>query len=216
MSLCSIVMEQHWFRSVCTSSRRTEQHWFIATMTEVVKSAFCLHTYNWEALLLMVDAKKCHWALNFNTFILGEAAIYVYTNLCLTVLYTVLYKDVETPAGDRGYYSDSASHEFRLDDMLSTSPNLSFFFSAKSGRLVPTRCTVTVACAGCLTGWRPDTKSLASLAVPAHRAWRANCCLPHLLRNLNVQVNCCVRTNVSYTCIYPQLNLTSAAFPQAM
>lgn len=47
-----------------------------------------------------------------------------------------------------------------------------------SGRSVPTPCTVTAVCSGCQTGWRAATRSLASPAVPARAAWRANCCSP--------------------------------------
>lgn len=66
MSLCSAVMEQHRFRSVCASSGRTERHWFLTTMTEAVKSAFCSHLCrNWTAFLLIMHGPKWHWALNF-------------------------------------------------------------------------------------------------------------------------------------------------------
>lgn len=50
------------------------------------------------------------------------------------------------------------------------------------------RCTVTVVCVGCLTGWKVGIRNPASPAVQGHRAWRANCCSPRQAIASNAQV----------------------------
>ncbi len=105
MSLCSAIMEQHRFRSVCASSGRTERHWFTSAMTEAVKSA-SVHTFAYygEALLLMMYGTKSHWALNFKSLLLWEKLSELYTKLSLAGF--VLCEGAETPPGDKVYCSD--------------------------------------------------------------------------------------------------------------
>lgn len=134
----------------------------------------------------------------------------------------MLCEGVETPAGDGVYYSDTARIWTQLNEvekhntaLLHYQINDMFILSVLSGQLVPTPCTVTVACAGYQTGWRPATKNLASPAVLAHRAWRANFCSPHLQRSLNVQVSYCVgHGNILLVALsVMQIILTGLAFP---
>lgn len=188
MSLCSAVMEQHRFRSVCASSGRTERHWFLTTMTEAVKSAFCSHLCrNWTAFLLIMHGPKWHWALNFRA-VLFLGRLWFFLSRTSSWFLSECYFIWE--CRDTCWWQSA----LQWVDLYWKSLNHWLLMTSEfSGQSVPIRCTVTVTCAGCRTGSRLDTKSPASPAVLVLRAWRANFCWLHLQRNLNVQVSYCVQ-----------------------
>lgn len=70
-------------------------------------------------------------------------------------------------------------HEFTVKQIFTMSATLLLTFTflyINQERSVQTRCTVTVGCAGFLTGLKAATRSPVSPAAPDRREWRENCC----------------------------------------
>ena len=140
-----------------------------------------------------------HWGMN---------EVFFYPILFYSILFYILYItnkqkqtlayatcpfDLEYEMKNRKWVQDLHElppyHNSPFGEETGETQILSFHLFLSAEQSEPTRCTVTVVCSGCQTGWKVAIRSLESPAVLAPVAWMASCCSPHLLTSSSVWVS---------------------------